>query len=57
MKFIKGIDRDQISMASLSDMISEDNMVVTIDLFVDSINLDDFGFVIDHRDVGRPTSL
>jgi len=54
MKFIKGIDRDQISMSSLSDMISEDNMVVTIDLFVDSINLDDFGFVIDHKDVGRP---
>ena len=54
MKFIKGIDRDQVSMSSLSDMISEDNIVLSIDLFVDSINLEDFGFVVDHSDVGRP---
>jgi transposase len=54
MKFIKGIDRDQVSMSSLSDMISEENIVVSIDLFVDSINLEDFGFNIDHTDVGRP---
>ncbi len=49
MKFIQGINRHQILLfpESLESTISQDNEVRLIDLFVDSLELDKFGFRID----------
>lgn len=54
MKFIIGKDRDQLEFFSLNQVISEENEVRLIDLFVRVANLKDFGFKIDFIENGRP---
>jgi transposase len=56
MKFIQGQDRTQIHIfpVSLDATIDPDNEVRTIDLFVDSLQLKDFGFRVDFPENGRP---
>jgi len=56
MKFIKGHDRSQTHLfpVSLDQSIEPDNQVRLIDLFVDSLPLDEFGFRTDFIDNGRP---
>jgi transposase len=56
MKFITGTDRHQISLfpVSLEESIDPDNEVRLIDLFVDSLNLTEYGFKMDFIDNGRP---
>lgn len=48
MPFILGEDREQINLLpyTLDDFVSEDNPVRVIDAYVDSLNLEDLGFVI-----------
>jgi len=48
MKFIKGDNRTQINLfpVSLEHAIDEDNEVRIIDLFVDSVSLEDYRFKI-----------
>ena len=47
MKFIKGHNRTQINLfpVSLEHAINEDNEVRIIDLFVDSVSLEDYGYL------------
>jgi len=56
MKFIQGNDRDQTHLfpVSLEQSIDPDNQVRIIDLFVDSLPLDEFGFRTDFVEKGRP---
>jgi transposase len=56
MRFIHGQDRTQTHLfpISLDESIAEDNEVRLIDLFVDSLDLDDFGFKVDFQQNGRP---
>jgi transposase len=56
MKYIKGKDRNQISIFPLSidASIDQDNEVRFIDLFVDSLNIEKMGFRIDFGENGRP---
>jgi|SRR5699024_879694 len=56
MKYIIGNSRNQISMSCLDDLVSQDNQVRLIDMFVDSLPLADFGFEQekDLRLGGRP---
>ena len=56
MKFIQGHHREQTHLfpISLEASIDQDNEVRLIDLFVDSINLEDFGFNLDYGENGRP---
>jgi transposase len=48
MAFILGEDRNQINLLpnTLDDFVSEDNPVRVIDAYVDSINLEELGFVL-----------
>lgn len=48
MKFITGKDRDQLEFFSLNQVISEENLVRLIDLFLQADNLADFGFKMDY---------
>jgi len=56
MKFIQGYDRNQVTLfpLSLDQSIEPDNDVRLIDLFVDSLNLQDFGFNLEFVENGRP---
>ena len=56
MKFIKGNNRTQINLfpVSLEHAIDGDNEVRIIDLFVDSLSLEDYGFKIEYVENGRP---
>lgn len=56
MKFIQGHNRDQTHLfpVSLNASIEHDNEVRLIDLFVDSLNLADFGFKVEYIENGRP---
>ena len=56
MKFIQGQDRDQAHLypTSLNDAIEDDNVVRIIDMFVDSLDLQQFGFKTIFLDNGRP---
>lgn len=56
MKFIKGTDRSQINLfpVSLDQSIEHDNEVRLIDLFVNSLPLDEYGFKVDFGENGRP---
>jgi transposase len=56
IKFITGEDRSQIPLfvTSLEEAIGQDNQVRLIDLFVDSLSLEDYGFKIKTDDNGRP---
>jgi transposase len=56
MKYIKGQSRSQTYLfpVSLDDAIGLDNEVRLIDVFVDSLALESFGFKIEHTENGRP---
>jgi transposase len=56
MKYIQGQNRTQTYLfpVSLDDGIDADNEVRLIDVFVDSLGLESFGFQIDHGENGRP---
>jgi transposase len=56
MKYIQGKDRNQTYLfpTSMDDSIGEDNEVRIIDLFVDSLKLQDFGFNTHRPENGRP---
>jgi transposase len=56
MKFIQGHDRTQTHLfpVSFDQSIDPDNQVRLIDIFVDSLPLDEFGFRTDFIDNGRP---
>ena len=56
MKYIQGTNRHQLLLfpESLDSAISEDNEVRLIDLFVDALQLEKFGFKVDFKEEGRP---
>ena len=56
MRFIQGQNRDQIHLfpVSIDESIDKDNEVRLIDIFVDSLQLRDFGFKVDFDENGRP---
>jgi transposase len=56
MKYIQRQNRSQAYLfpVSLDDAISADNEVRLIDVFVDSLALESYGFQIDHCENGRP---
>jgi len=56
MKYIKGNDRGQIALipTSLEEVIAENNEVRIIDLFVNSLNLQEMNFRLDFGENGRP---
>ena len=56
MKYIQGQNRSQTYLfpVTLDDAISEDNEVRLIDIFIDSLALEDYGFQIEHTENGRP---
>lgn len=56
MKYIKGHNRNQVSVfpGSLEAAIDLDNEVRIIDLFVDSLNIQELGFRLDYGENGRP---
>jgi transposase len=56
MKFIQGHDRRQTHLfpISLEQSIDTNNEVRLIDLFVDSLALNDYGFKSDFIENGRP---
>ena len=56
MKYINGVSRNQLVLfpQSMDLSISENNEVRFIDLFVDSLDICDMGFKIDHVEEGRP---
>ena len=56
MKFIQGTNRNQAILfpVSLEQSIDEDNEVRIIDLFVDSLSLQDYGFEMEYVENGRP---
>lgn len=56
MRFIQGQDRTQTHLfpISLDQSIAKDNEVRFIDLFVDNLDLKEFGFKVDFDENGRP---
>ncbi|MFM7661670.1 MAG: IS1182 family transposase [Bacteroidota bacterium] len=54
MKFILGKDRNQTEIICLDQLISDNNEVRLIDLFVNSIKLSELGFKSEFIDNGRP---
>ncbi len=56
MKFIQGQNRDQTYLfpVSLNDAVDAENEVRLIDVFVDSLKLDEFGFKTHFIENGRP---
>ena len=56
MKFIQGYDRTQTALfpLTLEQSIGQDNEVRIIDLFVDSLPLDTYGFQMEYVENGRP---
>ena len=56
MKYIAGQNRNQLVLfpTSLDAVIKQDNDVRFIDLFVESLNIKDMGFCINHIENGRP---
>ena len=49
MKYIIGKDRSQFEMFCLEERIPQENEVRLIDLFVDSLSLEKYGFVEEKR--------
>jgi transposase len=56
MKFIQGQNREQTFLfpVSLDDAVEAENEVRLIDVFVDSLNLEEFGFKTEFIENGRP---
>ncbi len=55
-KFINGINRNQLPLfaSSIDQAIAQDNEVRLIDLFVNSLKLEEYGFALDFVENGRP---
>src|SRR5690554_5437468 len=56
MKYIIGKDRNQFEMFCLEESVNKDNEVRLIDLFVESLPLEEYGFIEENRNPlgGRP---
>ncbi|WP_346860156.1 IS1182 family transposase [uncultured Draconibacterium sp.] len=56
MKYLQGQNREQCYLfpVSLDDAVDADNEVRLIDVFVDRLKLEEFGFRADHVENGRP---
>ncbi len=55
MEHISGIDRSQIQMMALEEMVAENSWVRVIDLFVDSLPMKELGFKhVSIQKEGRP---
>jgi transposase len=56
MKYIKGQNRGQITLfpVSLDDAVDAENEARLIDVFVDSLKLQEFGFKVEFVENGRP---
>jgi transposase len=56
MKYIEGQNRQQIYLfpVSLDDAVDPENEVRLIDVFVESLKLEKFGFKVEHVENGRP---
>jgi transposase len=55
MGFVEGIQRDQIVLTSIDDMVDEKSIARVIDKFVDTCDLEKLGFVgIQPSEMGRP---
>ena len=56
MKYIKGQNREQTYLfpVSLDEAVDVNNEVRIIDIFVESLNLGEFGFNVEHTENGRP---
>jgi transposase len=56
MKYINGQNREQIFIfpVSIDEAIAKDNEVRIIDLFVESLDIKEFGFKVDCGENGRP---
>jgi transposase len=56
MRFIEGKNRKQSSLfpVSLEDAINQENEVRAVDVFVDSLDLQDMGFRVNFPEGGRP---
>ena len=56
MKYIQGQNRTQTHLfpISLDESIDTNNEVRFIDVFVDSLNLSNFGFKVNFEENGRP---
>jgi len=55
MPHVTGENRNQFIMISLEEMVSKDSFVRVIDVFVDSIDLESFGFAhVKCKEEGRP---
>lgn len=56
MKYLQGQNRAQTYLfpVSLNDAVDAENEVRLIDVFVDSLKLEEFGFRVDHVENGRP---
>lgn len=54
MKFILGKDRNQTEIICLEQLISDNNEVRLIDLFVNSLKLSELGFKTEFINNGRP---
>ncbi|MBK6731359.1 MAG: transposase [Bacteroidetes bacterium] len=56
MQYIQGTNRNQaiLLVKNLDQIISLDNEVRLIDLFAESIVIEDFGFVLKQNTEGRP---
>jgi transposase len=56
MKYLKGQNRAQTTLfpVSLDDAVDAENEVRLLDVFVDSLKLEEFGFRVDHIENGRP---
>ncbi len=56
MKFIQGFDKNQTTLfpVTLEQSIAPDNEVRLIDLFVDSLPIDEYGFKTEFIENGRP---
>lgn len=55
MDHIQGIDRNQISIFALEEMVAKDSWARLIDVFVDALPLDDLGFKgVETAEEGRP---
>ncbi len=56
MKWIEGTPRDQLTLYStcLEEIISVDNETRLIEAFVDSLDLERFGFEVEAKEDGRP---
>jgi transposase len=54
MRFIQGKDRSQIELFCLDEIVSADSYARLVDLFVNSLELGEYGFKVDFIENGRP---